>query len=60
MDRRRSQIRLTVKNSLRRKNGGKANKRKIKTDNAGLDDDRWIWRAYREAPAVRGVTTSYI
>ena len=32
------------KNGNRRENGGEKNKRKTKTDDAGLDDDGWLQR----------------
>ena|SRR6218665_321051 len=34
-------------------------KRKTKTDDAGLDDGRWLWKAERKGPTTRGVATSY-
>ena len=37
----------------RRENGGKENKRKTKTDDAGLDEGRWLWKGER-----RGQTTN--
>jgi len=36
---------VTAKNGSIRKNGGKANRRKTKTVDAGLDDDKLIWKA---------------
>src|SRR6218665_673376 len=41
------------------KNGAKENKRKTKTENAGLFDGRQYWKAKRRGP-TRGVMTSYI
>ena len=48
MDRTHAERRLTTKNGHWRKCGGDANRRKTKTDDAGLDDDRWIWKAQRK------------
>ena len=52
--------RLTPQNGHRRKNEGKAGKRKTKTDDVGLDDDGWIWKAQGGGTATRGVATSDI
>ena len=33
--------------------------RKTKTDDAGLDDGGWLWKAERRGPTTRGVATMY-
>ena len=43
-------IGLVAKNGYQRENGEKENKRKTKTDNAGLDDDRHLRKAEIKAP----------
>ena len=55
-----SYMRLAAKNNHRRKNGGKENNRNTKTDDAGLDDVRWIWEVDRSGQTVRGATTSCV
>ena len=61
MDRAHAERRLTTKNGHRRENGGReANKRKTKTDDVRLDDDRWIRKAEGRGPTARTVATSDI
>ena len=60
MDRAHTERRLTTKNGYRRKNEGEEDKRKTKTDDAGLDDDKRLQEAERRGPTKRGVATSDI
>jgi len=51
---------LLIKDSYQRENGGKGNKRKTKTDDAGLDDGGRLWKVERIGPTTEEVMTSYI
>jgi len=42
------------------KSGRKENKRRSKTDDAGLDDDSWKWKVERGGPTARRVAMSYM
>ena len=52
MDRKHTERRLTTKNGHLRKIGWEPNKRKTKTDEARLDDGRWIRKAQRGPTAI--------
>lgn len=45
MDWVRAERSLTTKNDHGRRNGEEVDKRKLRTDDAGLDEDRWIRKA---------------
>jgi|SRR6218665_4035979 len=60
MERAQAKRRLTVKNGYRWKNGGKEDRRKTKTDDAGLNDDGRLWEVERRGPTTRGVATLYM
>ena len=60
MDRTHAERRLTTENGHRRKNEGEEDKRKTKTDDAGLDDDKRLQEIERRGPTTREVATSDI